>query len=114
MHRKNSIYNPVDNAKYWNKQVIVSWMNKCDEALKQIEKYKTTDLKYYELIRGRIKTEYVAPSYLYLKYYGEVISNTEKYELVTSLKEDAIKYELGEMVNAEWSSIKWINFLNSL
>lgn len=114
LHKKSSIYNPVDDAKYWNKQALVSWMNACDEALKKIEKYKTIDLEYYELIRGRIKTEYVSPSFLYLKYYGNEISSTEKYELVSSLKEDAIKYDLGEMADAEWSTIKWIEFLNSL
>ena len=40
LNNVNSIYNSVDKPEYWEKQVLVGWIKRCESAYKKIEKYK--------------------------------------------------------------------------
>ncbi len=104
LNNTNSIYNSVNKPEYWEKQVLVGWMKRCEDAYKKIEKYKDIDPEYYDILYGRIATEYVSPAYLFLKYYGKEISSTERNAFIDRLLDEGERYELLTMTNSGWRS----------
>ncbi len=86
---------PRNAALYPYKAHLLPLIEKYEKALSEIEILKQTSPKEYELVRQRINTEYVAPLYLTLSFYGgkEVrpFSNEKKLEYkskLTAIAED--------------------------
>ena len=84
-------YNRPDKASlYPYKARLLPLIEKYEKALSEIELLKKTSPAEYELVRQRINTEYVAPLYLTLKFYGtkEVrpFSNAKKLEYKAKLQ----------------------------
>lgn len=88
------IYPELNSAIYWKKGTVMQWMRMCDEALAKVEKYKTSNPEYYEMLRAHIRTEYISPAFLYLCHYGEQEPKVKIDALYVELREDAIKYDL--------------------
>lgn len=55
---------------YPYKSYLKPMIDKFEKALSEIESLKLTNPNEYELVRKRIETEYVAPLYMALNYYG--------------------------------------------
>lgn len=68
---------------YPYKSYIEPLINKFEKALSEIESLKLTSPAEYELVRKRIETEYVAPLYLALNYYGN--SEARPFDIATKL-----------------------------
>ena len=70
-------------------ELIGTYQEMYEKALSEIEVLKQTSPQEYELVRQRINTEYVAPLYLTLSFYGgkEVrpFSNEKKLEYKAKL-----------------------------
>ncbi len=111
LYKKHSIAEGIDDQKYWPKQTALGWMRKCDVAEAKIEKYKESNPEYYELLRGRIRTEYVAPVYLYIHFYKNEIPTAELQKLLAELREDAVKYDLEKTCNASLYKEYWGDFI---
>lgn len=86
---------PKTAALYPYKSYLLPLIEKYEKALSEIEILKQTSPNEYELVRQRINTEYVAPLYLALSFYGskEVrpFSNETKLEYkskLTAIAED--------------------------
>jgi len=81
---------PDKAALYPYKARLLPLIEKYEKALSEIEILKTTSPAEYELVRQRINTEYVAPLYLTLRFYGgkEVrpFSNEKKLEYKAKLQ----------------------------
>ena len=77
----DSIYLILTKTQYFPKNTLLSWMDKCDQALKLVEKYKTVDPEYYAALRNHIEAEYIAPAWLLLYLYQEEMLAQEKYEI---------------------------------
>lgn len=61
---------PRNAALYPYKSHLLPLIEKYEKALSEIEILKQTSPSEYELVRQRINTEYVAPLYLALSFYG--------------------------------------------
>ena len=84
-------YSKPDRASlYPYKAHLLPLMEKYEKALSEIEALKVTSPDEYELVRQRINTEYVAPLYLTLRFYGSKdvrpFSNEKKLEYKAKLK----------------------------
>lgn len=84
-------YSRINKASlYPYKARLLPLIEKYEKALSEIEILKKTAPAEYELVRQRINTEYVAPLYLTLKFYGskEVrpFSNAKKLEYKAKLQ----------------------------
>ncbi len=86
---------PRNASLYPYKAYLLPLMEKYEKALSEIEILKQTSPNEYELVRQRINTEYVAPLYLTLSFYGSKdvrpFSNEKKLEYkqkLTAIAED--------------------------
>jgi len=86
---------PKNADLYPYKSHLLPLMEQYEKALSEIEIVKKTSPKEYELVRQRINTEYVAPLYLTLSFYGSKdvrpFSNEKKLEYkskLTAIAED--------------------------
>lgn len=80
---------------YPYKGYIEPLIEKFEKALSEIEVLKLSAPNEYELVRKRIETEYVAPLYLALNYYGN--SEARPFDAATKL---AYKERLQAIANA--------------
>ena len=73
------IYGSLNNSQLWTQPVIEKIDAEFDKMLKSIEKYQETDPELYNLLKNRIKKEWVSPLFIKLtvlpSYYTE-----EEYE----------------------------------
>ena len=111
LYKKHSISEGINDKRYWPKQTVQTWMKSIEAAETHIAKYKESDPELYELVRGRIRTEYVAPAYLYIQFYKNEIPSQELEELLESLREDAVKYDLEKTCNADIFDEYWGDFI---
>ena len=77
MKRSGSIYSAPTEAEYWPKQYLVGQIERMEQALTLIEKYKTTDPTLYQSIRDSILAETISPRYLLLRTYSHTYSAGE-------------------------------------
>ncbi|MBR1867366.1 MAG: DUF4838 domain-containing protein [Clostridia bacterium] len=63
------IFEDVKKAELWPQGMLMDWIGYIDEAYAAIEKYATSDPTTYKKLERRIKTESIAPRYLYLTLY---------------------------------------------
>ena len=87
-------YSRPNNASlYPYKSYLLPIIELYEQALSEIEVLKETSPQEYELVRQRINTEFVAPLYLTLSFYGskdiKPFSNTKKLEYKSKLTEIA-------------------------
>jgi hypothetical protein len=84
---------PGNASLYPYKSHLLPIIELYEQALFEIEVLKETNPQEYELVRQRINTEYVAPLYLTLSFYGSKdirpFSNTKKLEYKSKLTEIA-------------------------
>ena len=114
LNKISSIYLLIDEEKYWKKQTLKEWMDRCDHAEQLIAKYENSNPEYYHLLRGRIRMEYMSPAYLYLKYYGDEILSSDKKKILDDLQYDVEAYELGGMLEGEWGKKRWDDILKGM
>lgn len=84
-------YSRINKASlYPYKARLLPLIEKYEKALSEIEVLKKTNPNEYELVRQRINTEYVAPLYLALRFYGNKeirpFNNETKLEYKAKLK----------------------------
>ena len=86
---------PRNASLYPYKAYLLPLIEKYEQALSEIEVLKQTSPNEYEIVRQRINTEYVAPLYLTLSFYGSKdvrpFSNEKKLEYkqkLTAIAED--------------------------
>lgn len=58
-------------AKYWPQAVLEKWLSYFEKAFEAIEKYKTTDIDYYNTLYKRVRLEQLSVLYLSIQLYGE-------------------------------------------
>ena len=58
-------------AKYWPQAVLEKWLTYFEKAYEAIEKYKTTDVDYYNALYKRVRLEELSVLYLSIQLYGE-------------------------------------------
>ncbi len=84
---------PQNASLYPYKAYLLPIIEKYQQALSEIEVLKETSPQEYELVRQRINTEYVAPLYLTLSFYGSneirPFNNEKKQEYKSALIEIA-------------------------
>lgn len=81
LYVQDSIFLILNRAEYFPKNTLKTWMNRCDEALKIVEKYKNTDPEYYEMLLNNIEAEYIAPAWMCLYLHHETMLVQEKEEI---------------------------------
>ena len=90
------IYDDIDNAEYWPKQLLEEMLRYIDQAYAAVEKYKAADPKLYANLVRRIKQESIFPRYAQCMYF-EYPDLQQKRE---SFRNDW--NELGFSVYKEW------------
>ncbi len=73
----NSIYHNPFQEKYWPKRTLLSWLEKFDDALSSINKYKDSAPGLYAKYYSHITAERVQYTYLLLKIYSSSLSEEE-------------------------------------
>lgn len=73
----DSIYHNPLQTKYWSKQTLIRWIDRFDDALEEIEVYKTTSPDKYTKYYNHITTERVQYTYILLKVFSSSMSEQE-------------------------------------
>ncbi len=95
LHQIRSNFLPLqDEAKYWSLPMLRGWMNLCDKAIADIEKYKTTDPDLYEATRRHIEAEWIAPTYILLNLYSQNLSSEDRNTIVARFASDVELFDI--------------------
>ena len=81
-----AIYGTINSSKMWTQPVIEKIDAEFDKMLKSIEKYQETDPDLYELLKNRIKKEWVSPLYIKLTVLPSYYSDVEFEEMRAEFK----------------------------
>lgn len=87
---QGSIYESVNNAKYWNENMLRKWNNYCNDALTKIEYLKSKDANKYERMRKHIINESLFPRWALLELYQSSFTDTQLYNERVSFKNDGV------------------------
>lgn len=89
MGRDGTIRAETVTTKYYSKRYLVNQIAQIEKAYADIEKYKTEDPEYYEMVYNRIDLESVGPRFLLLELYEGTFSNLELEDMWTEFASDA-------------------------
>ncbi len=101
----------IEKTEYWPYPVVKSWLALCEQAYKDIEKYKETDPDAYDMYKTHIDAEWVSPAYMTLLFYSDYLDSAELSELKSLFK--TIVTELG-MTNIREHNGDFSKFLANL
>lgn len=87
-----TIYEPINDAKYWPKPLLESYMDCINRAYAAIERYKTADPALYATLAKHIKLESMFPRYALLELHSGLYSKAQLQELREQFQKDC--YEL--------------------
>lgn len=87
-----TIYESINNAKYWPKPLLESYMDCIDRAYAAIERYKNADPALYATLCKHIKMESMFPRYALLELHSGLYSKAQLQELREQFQKDC--YEL--------------------
>ncbi len=76
----------IENPDFWPYPVVKNWLAICEQAYRDIEKYKETNPTAYELYKTHIDAEWISPAYITLFFYKDYLDSTELAELKTKFK----------------------------
>lgn len=93
--------------------VLKGWLDMCDDALKQIETYKSTDAATYETIKTHIDIEWIFPAYATLQLRADYLTEDKLSELKARLKETGLRLGISRFKEIE-SDGAFTDYLNSL
>lgn len=68
--------------KYFPLQTMYAFMDRCDEAIAAIEKYRSSDSALYTALCNHINMERISPMYWTLYFHSDTISYAEKQRLL--------------------------------
>lgn len=69
----------LNSRQYWPYRTLLQWLGYIDQAYKDIEHYKHTDLSLYDKLYDRITLESITIRYLLLNCYSVRIDDSSKY-----------------------------------
>lgn len=69
----------ADDAKYWDKGVVLGWIELINKAYEAIEPLKSSDIALYNKLYTRIVTESLSPRYILLKHYPNDVFTDESF-----------------------------------
>lgn len=84
-----SVYTSSVTTDYWSYPILRTWLDFSEQALQEIEKFKTADPELYANYYERIVAERVSPSFLMLELYEARLSRTEAREILDNIVADA-------------------------
>ncbi len=93
---KNFMGKHVEFAKYFPYQTVLTWYEKCNDALASIEKYKGTAV--YDEVFYHIESEAISIMYLMLQHYNKSMSYNFRKEIKDRLATDIIEMNLATAV----------------
>ncbi len=70
----------ICNASYWSLGVLKNWYGLFEQALSEVEKYKTVDPMLYEWVFEHIELEMLTPAFIMLDLHGKSLSPAELQE----------------------------------
>lgn len=73
----DTIYHNPLQAKYWSKQTLIRWIERFDDALKELDVYKNSAPDQYNRYYKHITTERVQYTYILLKVFSASMSEEE-------------------------------------
>lgn len=104
--RENKLYVPLST--------MYSFLNRCEEAMNAIEKYKSTDNELYISLKNHISMEKISPIYWILKYYTDEISFDEKQRLIAMCEDMDKTLDLSKNLEREGVSGSFRDFYKSI
>lgn len=104
----------VGDKKYFPLQTMYAFMNRCDEAMELIAKYKAIDNELYVSLSNHINMERISPMYWTLKHYADEISVAEKNRLISVCEEMDKTLNLSLNMEAEGASRSFRDFYTSI
>lgn len=87
-----TIYEQIEESKYWPQGLLERWVGYCNEGLKAIEKYKDVDNEMYEMLVKHVKVESMFPRYALIRLYPAMFGNDALTAMKADWKRDAQKY----------------------
>ena len=106
--------NAKENKLYVPLNTMYSFLNRCDEALAAIEKYKDTDNETYTMIKNHIGMEMISPLYWILKFYADDISLSEKQRLLAICEDIDKTLDLSKNLEREGTSGSFRDFYKNV
>ncbi len=89
-----SLFQSVAQAKNWDYQILLVWLDKYDRAYEQIEKYKEIDYQLYENIHYHITQEWMSPAYITLSLHTQKMDGVSAKSLLARFKEGQIETKM--------------------
>ena len=77
----------LNNKKFWNYNVLNSWIQITSKALDEVSHYETSNPKLYKVLKKNIESEFISPAYYTLEYFSSAMSEKGLKELRTRFKE---------------------------
>lgn len=83
-----TVFNKVEERKFWPYSVLKSWVMQCEEAMSMLSGYQTSDPELYEDLYERVYAEWIFPAYAILKLYDNgTMTQVERAGLISQFKE---------------------------
>ena len=95
-----NIYAPIEDAKYWPKQTLLTWLNLTEEALKAVEIHKESNPELYQKLVDNITLETIFPRYLLVTSYASTYSSDILRQMRIEFKEDLTYFGISKITTA--------------
>lgn len=86
-----SVYMPLNDQRYWPKNMLDKWLGYVNDALDAIEHYKRVDEQLYQNYYDRITMERVSLYYLMVELYKDDYAEDFVLEMKLTFKEDCAR-----------------------
>ncbi len=100
-------------AKNFPYATLQNWLNMCDDALKAIESYKTTDAVTYDTLKTHIDVEWIFPAYAMLQLRSNYLTEENLGILKQRFKETGLRLGMSRIKEIEPDGMLTA-YLNSL
>ncbi len=115
LYQNFSCYNNVEKKAIWPINTLRTWITKCDDALKAVEKYKIIDQKLYTAVSNHIKVESISPIYILLRLYESDLSKQEKTDLTNRIFDMQKTLPMDKVETRQRSTgMALLDFINSI